>query len=301
MFCFHSVFATTLVYNLRVRRSFDSSLVFTTKRKSIWGVSVVPIVRHRSIHVQDAPLQINLCENRTAGGALLNARYIYGPCWFEATTAVIHESAHSRGTTVFDESRTGLDDIVLSFGRDCCPTAETHLVLYGVAGFPTKRDVETFELQDTLVGTRFFAAGGGCELSHSFIRELKRALIVLFQGRFLHFFTRDWSPPLPPGSKIQPGNVSDLLYAVRYRIKKNIIETGYNQTFFTDQAVILPTTRICADFELRHSVYASYSYFFRNVLVVHRPMLIGIGVSLSRSKRFDLKDHTVWLNITTAF
>lgn len=296
--------AITLVYNMKIRRQFNAaaSAVLHRDKKSIFIATAVPIIYKRDRHIVDKSLAIDIQEKRLSGGSILNFRYVAPKAWWaEVTTGIEHESVKVRGTSCFKDSRTGLDDIVLSAGYNMFPTENSQFVLYGLAGIPTRRKVTALEVQDTLVGTRFYSIGAGAEFSYSFINSLKESLIAILQARFIHFFSRNWAPVLPIDAQIQPGNVTDLLFTLQYRKKKDIFELGYNPTFFTDQAVILKTGKIEGPNFVRNSMYLSYARVIPEVPVLKTPMLLGAGINIGNSKRFETKILTFWLNISVIF
>ena len=297
-----TVDAITLVYNMKIRRVFAASALLRKEKKSIWVATAVPIIYKRERHIVDEDLGINICEKIKSGGSLFNLRYVRSKTWWlEATTGIEKERVTSQSAQPFTASRTGLDDIVISGGHNMFFKENIQFVLYGIAGFPTRRNVTLQEAQNALVGTRFFSLGVGAELSYSFVNTLKKSFIVLFQSRFLHFFKRNWSPILPAGAKIQPGNVTDLLFTAQYRKRRNIFEAGYNPTFFTNQAVILKTVTIKGKNSVRNSIYANFAHICKNFPILTTPVIVGAGFSLGESERFDTKNRALWLNISTIF
>lgn len=216
------------------------------------------------------------------------------------TTGLETDHAHFQGTTdMFKASRTGFDDIVFSAGYRAF-VGNWQFVGYGLAGLPTKWGITKEDRFGPLVGTRFFNIGAGAEASYSFISSLERSLAASVQTRLIHGFNRCWFPILPEGSKIQPGNVTDLLLSVQYREKKTVFETGYNATFFTNQAVLLPTQKIKSNSVVRHGWYASILHAIFDGLF-DKTTLIGAGININRSKTFDATNTTVWLNGTVVF
>ncbi|OQA36187.1 MAG: hypothetical protein BWY54_00191 [Candidatus Dependentiae bacterium ADurb.Bin331] len=297
------VHAISLVYNLKIRRAFNYPIspLLKKDKKALWVASAVPIVYKRDRHIVDPAFGIDVVDKRLTSGSLFNVRYIPRPTWWaELSTGFEHEHAQVSGTSIIDASRTGFDDIVFSVGHNFFIKKNTQFVLYALGGVPSRLKVTPNEAQDTLVGTRFFSVGVGSEFSYSFINSLPQSLVVIFQNRFLHFFNRRW-PILPPGSSIQPGNVTDLLFAIDYRHKKNAFEIGYNPTIFSNQAVILPTQTIGTHAFVRQSGFASYSRLFEKLPLLHRPGLIGTGLLVSRAHHLDIKIVSIWVNFTTVF
>jgi hypothetical protein len=296
--------SVTLVYNMRIRRLFALNLIESGEQKMRWVASAVPVLYQRSRTIIDNRLgvDINLLEKRVAGGSLFNIRGIPSKnWWFELTTGLIKEHGTSQGTINFSASKTGFDDFVFAAGYNMFFENQSQFVLYGIAGIPTTRTITPLEAQDAFIGTRFFSAGVGSEFSYSFIGTLEQTLAGIFQNRFLHFFSRPWSPILPEGSKIQPGNATDLLFAMRYRKKRNMIEAGYNPTFFTNQAIILPTQKIKSESFIRQSVYGSYTRLFKELPVFAHPGLLGIGFNRSWTERFATSIYTFWCYISILF
>ena len=294
--------ATTLVYNMRIRRIFSADDT-TVQDKSHWIVSGVPILYMRDRHIEDAETGINVDEDIKMGGALFNLRHRYNRHWWgEVTTGLFKEHMTLSGTTDLIACRKGFDDFIIAAGYNFFPHEHVQGAVYGLAGFPTHRDINAQEFTNNLVGTRFFSIGAGAELSYGFIEELQRSLIGIVQGRIIHFFKRSWFPILPCGSIIEPGNVSDLLFTVQSRKGRGTFETGYNATIFSDQAVSLPGVfERCTDTFVRNSLYASYSYICKNEKAPDEPVIIGIGGNIGWSKRFDTRITFFWFQLTKVF
>jgi hypothetical protein len=287
---------------MRIRRVFDVSGALSNGRKSRLILSAVPIYYQRDTSVVDNILGINTCESRKAGGAVFNFRYA-SSCnwWLEATTAAATEHLKAVGIPTLCASRSGLDDIVISAGYNMFPAEGIQIVPYIIAGFPTHWDVTTAEIQGTLLGTRFYSLGTGAEFSYGFITTLARSLDLIIQVRFFHLFDRHFFPILPREGTIQPGNVTDLLFAFQYREKKDIFEVGYNPTFFTNQAIHVPTGTIENENFVRHSVYVDYAHAFLESFLCQKPIIVGAGVNVSRSKKLNAKIFSCWINFTVIF
>ena len=299
--CFNNVvYPVTLVYNLRVRRIFNIPPVIE-RIKSRLPVSVVPIYFSRNRHIVDTRTGLDTCEKRRAGGALINLRYVYSKHWsLEATTGIETDHGTFAGSDTFKASRTGFDDVVISGEYRHFIGKKVQLVGYGLAGFPTRREIDRCDRHGPLVGTRIYSLGVGSEASYSFMSELRRSCAVIMQTRFLHGFNRSWFPILPKGSKIQPGNSSDLLLTLQYREKRTIIEGGYSATFFTNQALILPTQKIESDAFVRHGGFVRAGHVVIKGLF-DKPTVFGAGVSVSSSKKFDTTTFTEWVYLTVVF
>lgn len=299
------IYSISLVYNMKIRRAFFAvvpEILLQSKKKSRLIATAVPVIYKRDRHFVDKDLKLDICEKRFTSGSLFNFRYIYDRTWWiEGATGLEREHVKTRGTKNFDICRTGFDDIVFAGGYNIYPTKESQVVIYGLAGFPTRRKVNILEAQDPLVGTRFFGIGVGSEFSYSFINAKKQSLVGIFQNRFIHFFNRRFFPILPCDAKIQPGNVSDLLFTLQYRYKKNLFETGYNPSFFTNRAVILNTGEVEVKSFVRNSGYFTYSRLFKSLPIIHKPGLIGVGLSVASSKLYETKILSSWLNFTAVF
>jgi hypothetical protein len=296
-----SVHAVTLVYNLRIRRAFNfESLPEQTRTR--WPLSVVPIFYARSSHgLIDVQNNTTVDEKRRVGAALVNLRCVPNKHWFfEGTTAIENEHANFKGIHGFNASRTGLDDLVFSGGYRYFAGDNVQLVGYGLAGFPLGRKIDECDKFTPLVGTRLYTLGLGGEISYSFVSERSHSCAAIFQGRFLHSFNRSWFPILPEGSKIQPGNVSDLFFILQTRYHLTVFELGYDLTLFTNQAIILPTQTIDAKTLARHSAEASVTHAWLET-PLGKPCVLGLGVSASHSKKFDSNVVTIWLNGTIVF
>lgn len=298
-----TVSSTSLVYNLKIRRSFDvPPRVLQRERKFLWLLSAVPIIYARKRHIVAPQLKQNIFEKTFLGGSLFNIRLLAPRHWWaELTTGVERQTLKTHSTQNFKVSHTGMDDIVLSVGKNFVFDHAAQVGLYGLAGFPTRRKVTPFEVEDTLVGTRFFGAGVGGEASYNFFSSQQRALTGITQARFIHFFDRKWFPILPCNGEIQPGNVSDIFLLLNYREKKNIFEIGYDATFFTQQAARVECTTIKSPHVTRNSFYTSYSRLFTKKSLIKRPGLLGCGFTYCREKVLDSNIFIFWLNFSLLF
>jgi hypothetical protein len=297
----------TLVYNMKIRRAFAQARQLLGKdKRAIWVLSVLPIAYSRSRYFcQDAPL-VNIREKRLVLGAIFNVRCIPSDLsWFELTTALENERSQAKGVSdspvlpLISASYTGLDDLVISGGFNLYPTKKVQLVFYGIAGFPTHTKISVKDSLGTFVGTRFFSVGAGSEFSYSFINSLMRSLVGIFQNRYIHYFSRNWSPVLPCCSTIQPGDLVDLLFAVKFREKRDLFETGYNPTFFFNQSVKTPVTgKVRSEDFVRNGGYVTYAHLFDHL---KHPVILGAGFSFNKAKVLDSRIFAGWLNFTIIF
>lgn len=294
--------ATTLVYNLKIRRSFNVHNFLPSERKLLWLLTALPIVYVRKRHIVAPQLKQNIHEKTCLGGSIFNVRLLAPKNWWaELTTGVERQTLNTCGTQNFKVSRTGIDDIVLTAGKNFIFKNDAQVALYGFAGFPTKTKVTRFEAEDTLVGTRFFGTGVGGEASYSFISSPKRAVTGIAQARFVHFFNRKWFPIIPCNGKIQPGNVSDIFLLLNYREKKDIFEIGYDTTFFTQQAVQLANRVTKSPHVTRNSFYTSYTRVFTKKSLIKKPGILGCGFTYSREKVLDSNIFIFWVNFSVLF
>lgn len=287
--------AVTLVYNLRVRRIFAIAPVLQrfTSRK-VW--SVVPIYFFRNSTIVPTLVEdITICEQRRVGGSLFNLRYIHSKHWWlEVTTGIETDHGDFTGDDIFRASRTGFDDIVLASGYRHFIGQRGQLVGYSLIGLPTRRTVTLEDRYGPFVGTRLYNIGIGLEGSYGFVSLLRRSLSFIVQGRFIHGFNRSWVPILPKNARIQPGNVSDLLYSVQYRNKRTIVETGYDLTIFSQQAIRFPTETISTPTFVRHGGYLTVSHLIPKALL-KKPVLVGMGGNINHSNRFDTTSIAIWI------
>jgi hypothetical protein len=301
LFQLHPMHAVTLVYNLKIRQIFKVPAVLE-RLKNRKLLTLVPVFFARNSHiVLNAPVTVDVCEKRRAGGSLINFRYVYDKHWWiEATTGLETDHGTYVGSDPLKASRTGFDDIVIEAGYRYFWGDRVQLVGYGLVGIPTRRKITRCDRFGPLVGTRLYGLGCGFEQSYSFINESDRTLSFILQERFIHEFNRNWFPILPEGSKIQPGNFTDVLVCLEYRKKTTIFEIDYNPTIFTHQAVILPTQTIKTDTFVRHSGSLVISHGWFDGLF-SKPTVLGAGCTVSTMKHFDSKTATAWIYGTIVF
>lgn len=297
----------SLVYNLKIRRAFDlpSNLFEKTKRHHLWIASAVPIIFQRTRHIVVPALQKDFQDSRVIEGSLLNLRYKPSKeWWFELTTGLEKERVCTSGTTNIVTSRGGFDDFVFSGGYIVFPKEHSQMVFYGLFGVPSRWKIGSQEtlLGDTLVGTRFFSAGGGLEYSYGFIEKLEESFAGIFQARCIHFFSRTTNQAIICNNNaIQPGNLIDILFLAQYRKKLTLFEAGYNPTFFTNQAIISNDIKTKSPNFVRQGFTISCTHLFKGMLFGKAPLALGTGINISRSKMFDTRIIAAWLNITTIF
>jgi len=292
--------AVTLVYNLRVRRIFAVAAVLE-RMKSRTLATAVPIYFTRSRPLLEERTNLNGCEKRRAGGALINLRHVPSKHWWiGATTAIATDHGTFTGSDPFHASRTGLDDIVFTAGYRHFVGDKAQLVAYGLAGIPTRHKLTLEDRHTPLLGTRFYNLGIGGELSYSFLSELKRSFATIAQVRFIHGFNRSWCPVLPAGSTFQPGNSIDMLFTAQYRKKRTVIEGGYDGTFFANQAIITPVETIKTDTVYRHTGYLSLSHASFETFL-RKPIVYGAGFNASYAPRIDTKTFSFWIHGSIVF
>jgi hypothetical protein len=102
---------------------------------------------------------------------------------------------------------------------------------------------------------------------------------------------------------LQPGNVTDVCAIMQYREKKNLIELGYNPTFFTNQAVLLPAQTVRNSNFVRNSFYVNLSHLFKESLLLKKPGALTAGFSIARSEAeaFNAKITVIWIGVTLLF
>jgi hypothetical protein len=291
------------VYNIKIRRAAltGSFVPFEHREKTLWILSGLPIIYLRDRYV---PTALSVAHEHTQlAGALFNVRWITPRLWWgEITTALLEQTdTITQLCRVRTLSRTGLDDIVCTIGKNNLLGERAQLACYGLLGLPTRTCVTAQEVLDPLVGTRFYGLGFGAELSYAFMQSLKRAFSGFLQGRFVHFFNRSWYPILPCSSRIEPGNITDIFIIARYREKLHIMEAGYNATFFTQQGVFTPPTRTTTDPFLRNSLYLSYTRGIMCVPGINLPGAVSTGINYSRTHFLNAQTFSWWFNMSIAF
>lgn len=298
----------TVVYSMKIRRAFAQARYFRQERdkRLLWVLSILPIAYYRSRHFRDCVPLVDIKEKRLLFGSVFNIRCIPTDCsWLELTTAVENERSKAKGISnspvlpVVCGSRTGFDDIVLSGGYNFFLTDKAQIVFYGIGGVPTRRKITKQDALGTFVGTRFFSIGFGGEASYSFVESIKRAAAAIVQTRYIHFFSRNWTPVLPCCSTIQPGDTIDLLLSIRYREKRELFEAGYNPTFFVNQAATTPTTgKVHSDNFVRNGGYVTYAHLFDQL---KHPVLLGAGFAYNKTDVLESTIFSGWLNFTVVF
>lgn len=304
-----SVSPITLMYSLKIRRVFAGARAALSREgKPIWAFTVLPIAYTRSRHFKTETPRVDIKDKRLLLGSAFNLRCSPSlNTWFELTTAFENERSRVKGFSenpflpvCGDHSKTGFDDLTVAAGYHLFPTEDVQLDFYTIFGFPTHTKISKYDALGTFVGTRFFGLGFGSEFSYAFIESLPRSLIAIGQARWLHFFDRPWTPVLPCGSTIQPGDEVDLLASLRYRESHEIFEIGYNPTFFLNQAVKIsgqPCKTRSPNF-VRNGGYITYSHVF---LRPKHPIVLGAGFSFNRAHVLETRIYAGWIDCTVVF
>lgn len=301
--CMVDLSAVTVVYSMKIRRTFDAhKFLPAAANNNFLLLTALPLVYLRS---RDLRPRAEACvhEKTHLIGSVFNARYVTKNHWWaEATTAVEKQTVRYTGSDAFEASKTGLDDIVLSGGKNFLfDDNKGQTVLYGVVGFPTNNEITKKERYDGLVGTHFFTIGCGGEISYRVASDEQRSLTAIAQVRFLHSFDRPYFPVLPCNGRIQPGNVTDIFGILQYRNKKHILEMGYNPTFFTNEAVIVPTLKTCNPNFVRNSFYFNLSHLFKESFLLKKPGVVATGFNISKSEFTNAKTAVIWVGLTLLF
>lgn len=297
---YHTHDAVTLVYNLKVRRMFALQFVLTKmKPRIVW--STIPILFARKSHNVNTQTNVDVHEKRKAGGALFNIRYVPSKKWWvELSTGLETDQVHVTGSDSLHASRFGADDVLLSGGYRHFLSKKGQLAGYGLVGVPVKRTLSLKDRHGPLVGTRIHSLGLGAEGSYRFYGHPYHSCTAILQGRFIHGFNRSWFPILPRGSTIQPGNRTDVLFALQFREQKTVYEAGYNATLFSNQARHLPTTTTKIDNFVRHSGYASVLHAVSKGFF-NKPLVVGAGFNIGHITKPHVNTVTFWVNISLVF
>lgn len=290
--------ASSNVYGLKIRTSFDTPPELRDV-KSKYQLTVLPIFNMKKRHITSKKKSVY--EHKKVIEDVINIRY--GPSkywWLELTTGVGNEQAKYTGNDKFKTSHIGLDDFVFEGGHRFFIGDNVQFSLYGLVGLPVHRKVTLDERYDPLVGVRVYRFGAGAELSLSFLNKLRRSVSAIVQARFIHGFKRSWFPILPHGTKIQPGNFTDLLLAIRFRKNNTLIEVGYSGTFFTNQAIVSSTKKIHDPPHLSNNGYINIQHSCRTSKD-KKPFIVSGGLSGGGSKYFHEKVFAIWLAVTLLF
>ena len=307
---FNPIDATQLVYNMKVQRAFapgfegqDLGEEQSSRKRSRWALSVAPAVHTRERDIADQEIGLNVHEDTVIGGALLNLRYRpTRHLWWNVLTGVLKEHMTLNGTSNIDASRTGFDDVIFSGGYHMLPQEDLELVVYGLIGVPTRHHVCPFEFTNALVGTRFWSIGGGAEVAYLLMHEEDRSSYAIAQLRFIHFFDRSYFPVLPCNTRVQPGNVTDLLLTFQHHEGPNTFEGGYNLTAFTDRALIVDRQDVIRDRTvLRNSFYLGVSHISRNDCDPSKSITLGTGLSTAWENRFNMQSFSWWFVVSKTY
>ncbi len=291
-----------LVYSMKIRRSFGTDLFAALNLKNLVLFTGLPLYYWRDRKIIVPSLEQNIHEKLTAAGAIFNLYAMTQHHWWaELTTGLETQKVKAEGTSNFKNSKTGWDDIILTIGKNFFTDSKTQIATYVLAGFPIGKTVTPLESLGVLVGSRLFGLGAGAEFSYAFMQSAERSFIGLLQARFVHFFSRSWFPILPIDARLQPGNMTDLFLIAQYRVKKNIVEIGYNPTFFTNQAALFKEGKVVNPNFSRNSFYANYTHLLPHFPVLNIPGALGLGMSVSKANLFDAKSASVWFNMTFLF
>ena len=121
---------TSLVYNLKIRRSFTGLATFLKlKKKTNYVFSALPVFYYRKAHFIIDRTDTDITDERLGGGSIFNFRVPSKHWWAEATTAVHRESVKVIGTNNFSTARTGIDDIILAAGYNAFPTKDHPVII----------------------------------------------------------------------------------------------------------------------------------------------------------------------------
>ena len=86
--------ATSLVYNMKIRRIFNVSAFLGKEPKSTVLLSIVPIIYKRDRHIVNNDLApLDICEKRISSGSLLNLRYVPSQNWWAEVTTLYFQQA----------------------------------------------------------------------------------------------------------------------------------------------------------------------------------------------------------------
>lgn len=296
--------SSSLSENIELNSSLENiekeRLLKIAKKKNTWSLTFVPIAYRRQRHIVDENINVDVFDKSLIAGLLFNVRYTRSKTWWiEASTGYEKERVEVCGTDNFTNSERGFDDLVFAYGRNFFPSENSQFTVYAINGIPTTKIVNAKEKFDTLVGTRFYSIGAGYELSYAFVNNKKNSFVGIFQNRLVHFFQRKFYPVLPCNAFLEPGNVTDMLFTLQYRLKRNILEVGYNKTFFTNYGVNRHLTRISGPTFSRNSFYTTISHACKRFPIIKTPVVVSTGCYMSRAKRFDIKILSVFFNLTT--
>ncbi len=298
-----SLLPVSLVYSLKIRRAFDARFFMPLLEGKKIKMTALPIFFLRDRHIVVPSLGQDIREKVVMLGSIFNVRgTTESDWWAEITTGVENEKLTSSGTDTFKISETGMDDVIVSAGKNFfLMNNKLQIIAYGLVGFPFKQAVTPSEAQATLVGTRFYGLGAGAEASYAFIKKVERSLIGFAQVRLVHFFNRKWYPILPFDARLKPGNITDVFVVLRYREAKNAFEAGYNPTFFTNQGARLQTGTVDAPNFLVNSLYLTYERLFEQSFLLKAPGSWSLGLNVGRSNTFNTKITAGWFDVSLFF
>lgn len=293
--------ATSLVYNLRIRRSFvPAGFKPSDKRRKPWTLTAVPSTGARKTIVTPT-----IGEHRSYEGSVFNLRYRFNKNWaLEGATAIAREKLFFKtAATKICEKGAGFDDVVLTAYYTFFPQQKTQFIVHMLGGFPTSRKIQATDPLDRilgihtkLVGTQLYSLGMGAELSHDFFASLKSSLTGVLQARAIHFFSRELPMNIFKDTRAHPGNVIDLFGAFHYRYKRHNFEAGLNPAFFTNARIDVGCAVTKIPYVLRHSVYGTYNY------IIRQRGAVGTGASgIFIRKPVTMNGFLFWINGTILF
>ena len=295
----------SLIYNMKVRRSLSTASLVSHPTAGMLDLNAIPIFAHEKIYLTSDNLRNKESQNpvfieqqRNNEGALLNINYHpLKNWWVEAGTEVAHEAYSNTGTSHAKNKRTGCDDIVFTSGYDYTYKHTFGITAYGLAGVPTLRKITQCDMYGPVLGTRLFSTGAGLEFAYLPFKSPDNTVLLLFQARCIHFYTRHWAPVLPCDDKLAPGNQTDLLWAINYKHKKMVYEAGYNLTLHTNQAVITPQETTKGS----HYTYNGYYAIVSRPLQTEQPILCSAGAILAHSNYLNALRYSLFFSLATAF
>lgn len=281
MASYPSLFATSLVYNLRIGQVTKQFTTENTNKRNR-AVSFVGLLF-------DQYFKQHLLAQNYVGG-FFSGIYDFEPYYVRTDFAV--SQVNQTADHVRSSFGTETDDLLFTLGRNFFPNDKAVVTLSGLFGVPTHKNTTLQHM-----GFGVAQVGMGLQLDGSYI--IKDPHTLLYGSRYLYFVPRNAADIYGNLYRYSIGNVVDLLLAYKYNWPTHGLEGGY--TFRADcGASIAPYVdeAVKATNYTLNSLYFIYKYRFKTGRISHR-FLANISSSLGNTAQDNhsfFMVMTVWVS-----